>query len=78
MSYPKISIDIFKSFFKDTDLEHDIIFISNEYIFKDYLKHNSYDSVFIDQFGGTFGHCSYVGNNMIAENVGKVILKIVD
>lgn len=76
MSYPTISINIFKKFFEDTNLCSNIIFVSNEHNFNDYLKNNSYSSVFIDQFGGTFGHCNDLGNTMIAENVGKVIINL--
>lgn len=76
MGYPTINIDIFKNLFSGTNLEKNIIFVSNEQNFNNYLKNNEYFSIFRDKFAGTFGHCTNLGNTMIAENVGKVILEI--
>lgn len=76
MGYPTININMFKNIFNETNLKDCIIFVSNEHNFNNYLKNKDYFSVFTDQFAGTFGHCTDLGNTMIAENVGNVILNL--
>ena len=76
MGYPTLNINIFENMFNGTNLKENIIFVSNEQSFNNYLKDNEFSSVFTDQFAGTFGHCNDLGNTMIAENVGKVIINL--
>ena len=76
MGYPTLNINIFENMFNGTNLKENIIFVSNEQNFNNYLKDNEFSSVFTDQFAGTFGHCNDLGNTMIAENVGKVIINL--
>lgn len=78
MSYPTVPIENFKTFFKNSNLKDKIIFVSNEENFKEALKKKPYYTLFADNFGGTFGHCTKEGNKLIAENVGKAILKLVN
>ncbi|MDD5021211.1 MAG: hypothetical protein PHR82_03620 [Endomicrobiaceae bacterium] len=78
MGYPTIPIEKFKIFFKNSKYKDKIIFVSNEYNFKEKLKKLAFFDLFVDNFGGTFGHCTKLGNKLIAENVGNVILKLVD
>ncbi|MDD3923103.1 MAG: hypothetical protein PHY39_06205, partial [Endomicrobiaceae bacterium] len=78
MGYPTISIETFRNFFKNTKLNDKIIFISNENNFKEKLETMPYYELFVDNFGGTFGHCTNFGNTLIAENVGKKIIEIVN
>ena len=76
MGYPTININVLKNLFTGTNLGKSIIFVSNEQNFNNYLKNNEYFSIFRDKFAGIFGHCNNLGNTMIAENVGKVILEL--
>lgn len=76
MQYPVRSVEILKTILKDEDLYNKVIFVSNENIFKETLKKHPYKYVFTDQFAGDFGHCTPVGNQMIAENVAKTIIEI--
>ncbi|MFA6614239.1 MAG: hypothetical protein WCS83_05595 [Endomicrobiia bacterium] len=78
MGYPTISIETFRNFFKNTKLNDKIVFISNENNFKEKLETMPYYELFVDNFGGTFGHCTNFGNTLIAENVGKKIIEIVN
>jgi hypothetical protein len=78
MSYPTMPIETFKDFFKNSKYEDKIIFVSNEYNFKEKLKTLPFFDLFVDNFGGTFGHCTDEGNMLIAENVGTKILEIVN
>ena len=52
-----------------------IIFVDNEYLFKDAIKKDNYNKYFIDSFAGDFGHCTPLGNWMLAENIAQMIIK---
>lgn len=74
MQYPTRNIHVFKSFFTE-EQQKDIIFISNKENFEKALTQGKYEDYFIDRFAGDFGHCTYEGNRLIAENVANAILK---
>lgn len=57
-----------------TDYES-IIFVDNERIFKEALLHGKYTDYFEDSFAGDFGHCTKKGNNLLAQNIAKAVLK---
>ena len=78
MGYPTIPIETFKDFFKNSKYENKIIFVSNEYNFKKRLDKMPYFSLFLDNFAGTFGHCTNFGNKLIAKNIGDAILQIIE
>lgn len=78
MSYPTMPIETFENFFSKSTLKNKIIFVSNEHNFKEALKKEPYYKLFTDNFGGTFGHCTKSGNTLIAENVGKTIIELVN
>ena len=72
MQYPVRSIEPLKKIFKDRT---DIIFIDNEEVFKNAIKEKGLNKIFVDLFGGDFGHCTLKGNKLIAKNVANVIIK---
>jgi len=72
MQYPNREIDPLKGVFKS---EENIIFVNNENLFKEALKHTDYRALFVDKFAGDFGHCTKKGNRMIAENIMNVLIK---
>jgi tetratricopeptide (TPR) repeat protein len=72
IQYPVRSIEPLKRIFQGQD---GVIFVDNEKVFKDALKKASYREYFTDMFGGEFGHCTYKGNRLLAENIANVILK---
>ena len=45
---------------------------------EDAVFDKGYDALFIDQNSGDSGHCTDLGNTMIAENVVSTIEKIID
>jgi hypothetical protein len=53
----------------------DIIFVSNEENFRKALEHNTYDELFLDQFGTTFGHTTHKGHHIIAKEVFKALIE---
>jgi len=72
VQYPLRSIENLKRIF---DREDNIIFVENESVFKNALKKNSYRDLFRDMFAGDFGHCTQLGNELLAKNIANVILK---
>lgn len=56
---------------KDDD---DVIFISNEASFAVALSSRPYTYYFVDRFGGTFGHTTAVGHELIAKTAADALL----
>lgn len=54
---------------------NELVFIDNEEIFKRALKAYDYDHIFIDRFGGDFGHCTDFGNQILAEQISETLLE---
>ena len=75
MQYPMRSIDSLKVLFKEID---SVFFIENEESFMKTVKEEGVDEVFIDLFGGDFGHCTFKGNQLIAQNVAHLIITEID
>lgn len=69
MQYPVRSILSLKKQLQNEPYYDKIIFISNEKLFKNILMKKDYGDLFADQFAGDFGHCTDLGNTLIAENV---------
>ncbi|MCR4663601.1 MAG: hypothetical protein K5622_06930, partial [Endomicrobiaceae bacterium] len=78
MSYPTMPIQLLQDFFTNTSIKNKIIFVSNEENFNNALKKYPFTDLFDDAFAGTFGHCTDLGNTLIVENVGNVILTLTD
>lgn len=77
MQYPLRKIEPLKNIFS---FSNGIIFIDNENNFKKVLSEKNYSDLFIDSFGGDFGHGTKEGNFLIAENIYEKIkyIKIYD
>ena len=73
MQYPVRSVKSLKYMLGNFN---NITFISNEENFKKELKNHKTKEIFMDMFGGNFGHCTELGNTLIAENVAENILKL--
>jgi len=58
--------------------DKEIIFVDNRKIFLDAVADAKYDNYFLDHFGGDFGHCTPKGNELLAENIAKSVLKSLD
>ncbi|MDD5021954.1 MAG: hypothetical protein PHR82_07510 [Endomicrobiaceae bacterium] len=56
----------------------DVAFISNEKNFKEVLKIKKIDDIFKDLFAGDFGHCTDLGNQMIADNLADTLVKLIN
>lgn len=56
----------------------EIYFVDNENIFKEALKTNEISKIFKDLFAGDFGHCTDLGNQMIADNLADTLVKLIN
>ena len=78
MQYPIRSILPLQEQLKNEPYYDKITFISNEKLFKDALMKKNYDDLFCDQFAGDFGHCTDLGNTLIAKNIVNTLENILD
>lgn len=76
MQYPNLPVSKLKEDLKDSRYYKKLIFISNEENFKQALQKYKKDEIFVDMFATSFGHCSDLGNTLIAENVANTILNL--
>jgi Tfp pilus assembly protein PilF len=72
MQYPLRSLVPLKSMLNN---DPDLLFVSNEKSFKQAVLNGQEQDYFTDLFAGDFGHCTFKGHKMIAENAGKAILQ---
>lgn len=78
MQYPTLPVFLLKEILHKSKYYNKIIFISNEQNFKEALQTHKPEDIFRDMFGKSFGHCTELGNTIIAENVAETILKLYD
>ncbi len=69
MQYPTLSINQLKDYFTETKDRKNLFFVSNEHNFNSALLNTSYDTLFYDFVGRTFGHTTTYGSRLIAENL---------
>ena len=78
VQYPTKPVSLLLSLFGAPDnatptaerlLQKGVYVVDVETTFKDALQTESYDSLFIDHFGGTFGHATAKGNELLATTV---------
>jgi tetratricopeptide (TPR) repeat protein len=74
LQYPLRSVDEMKELLRNPE---NVIFVSNEKVFKDAVMQRGYFTYFIDMFGGEFGHCTAIGNKLLAENVKESIKDLI-
>jgi tetratricopeptide (TPR) repeat protein len=53
----------------------DIYFVDNDSSFKNAVQEKGYTEYFVDNSGGDFGHCTTLGNRLLAQNISEVIRK---
>ena len=74
VQYPTLEIQPLKDILEPND---GIVFVDNENSFKDAVRREGYDAYFTDKFAYKygFGHCTYKGNRLLAENIAGEIVK---
>ncbi|MDD5613800.1 MAG: tetratricopeptide repeat protein [Candidatus Omnitrophica bacterium] len=70
VQYPLRDIDSLRSIF---DCKEGIVFVENKINFFTAIASGNYEDYFEDNFAGDFGHCTPLGNRMIAENIADAI-----
>ena len=73
MQYPTVDAEELEEILIPISENKSFILIDNKKIFKELLKNNSYKVYFSDDYGG---HCTALGNKLIAKDLEKQILKI--
>ena len=76
MQYPVRDISSLQKIIDGTKYKNDVIFLSNEEIFRNALKKEKKNDIFGDLFAWDFGHCTTYGNKLIADNVAKKIVEL--
>ena len=73
VSYALRKIEILKN-----AIQRDVFYISNYENFQELLKKYSYEELFTDLFVEDFGHATPFGNRVIADNVARQLLKLLE
>lgn len=71
VQYPMRNINNLKKMIPD---QEDILFVDNEQLFKAVLKQGNYEDYFVDQFAGDFGHCTPLGDYLLARNIAGTLV----
>lgn len=71
MQYPGLDLKALRDFF---DNHSGIFFIDNKESFEAALSHGKYDDYFRDSFAGHWGHCTFKGDRLIAQNVARALM----
>lgn len=74
VQYPMQDIGPLKRIFPEPHSQN-VSFVDNEKPFKDALKKYRFEEIFRDRFAGDFGHCTDLGNTILAGNIAGVILR---
>ena len=75
MQYPLRSVEPLKKILSG---KKGIVFVENKKNFERVLRDSEYSKVFSDNFAGDFGHCTRLGNRLIAENLANTILNLLE
>jgi tetratricopeptide (TPR) repeat protein len=70
MQYPRRDVDDLRKIFPD---DRDLAFVGNRENFEKALASARYEDLFVDRFGGDFGHCTRRGNRLIAESSAAAV-----
>lgn len=84
MQYPLNDIRTLKYYFHNgTDFHQvsapydNIVFVDNRENFQAALNAHSYDKLFIDQFGGFFGHTTNLGHELLAKSAYEKVVEVI-
>ncbi len=72
VQYPMRKVSVLKKIFASSD---GVFFVDNEGVFKAAVAGGHIHEYFLDMFGGDFGHCTSLGNKLLAEQIAGVVIK---
>ncbi len=75
MQYPTLSIAALK---KTLGGRSDVLYLENVENFEQALDESTYHGIFSDSFAGSFGHFRMAGEELVAENVARVVIELVE
>ncbi len=78
VQYPTLNVQKLKNLLRESPAYDEFYFVDNERLFKEAIASVSYEDIFSDRFGSSFGHCTTRGNQILAQNVAKTIRQVVD
>lgn len=70
--YPMRDVRELKNIFKS---QENVIFVDNEVVFRNAVSKGRFEDYFEDKFAGDFGHCTALGNRLLAGNIADTILR---
>lgn len=68
MQYPLRPVQLLQELVRPMS---EIIVVDNETNFKEALEQGQYEDYFVDRFGGDFGHCTPLGNLLLARHLAQ-------
>ncbi len=71
VQYPMRDVEVLK---ETLGTDKGILYVENKKDFEEALRTRRLTEVFVDMFGGDFGHCTDFGNKLIARNISKAVL----
>lgn len=71
VQYPTLDVSALKRMLAGRD---NVCFVDNGQLFVDAVRREGYGAVFLDNFGGSFGHCTDYGNRLLGVSVARVIM----
>jgi tetratricopeptide (TPR) repeat protein len=71
MQYPTLNVGMLRGWLGNRS---DVTFVSNRENFEAALDNKTFWGLFVDNFGGSFGHATLDGNRLIAESAAEAIL----
>ena len=72
IQYPMRSVDPLRAMVLQRD---GIVFVDNEQSFEEAVRRDGFNALFVDHYGGDFGHTSRRGHELVARNTARVILE---
>jgi tetratricopeptide (TPR) repeat protein len=75
MQYPLRNAENIRNTLRDFAENPELQIVENLENFSDALKTQRYDELFIDRFGGDFGHTTMKGDELLAGNAAKALLE---
>ena len=78
VQYPLRNLEPLKRMLSSAEDFENMIFVDNQQSFKEALDPMRYNEFFTDRGDGDLGHCTAKGNHLIASNIARAVLGILE